>query len=141
MNTQVMFSSQTDNWATPQWLFNELDKEFSFTLDACASADNAKCAKYYTREQDGLKQNWGGQRVFCNPPYGKEIGKWVAKCSKEAEKLNTLCVMLIPARTDTKWFHEYIYNKAEIRFLKGRLKFGDSTNSAPFPSMIIIFKS
>lgn len=135
-----MFSSQTDNWATPQWLFNKLDKEFSFTLDACASADNAKCAKYYTREQDGLKQNWGGQRVFCNPPYGKEIGKWVAKCSDEAKKVNTLCVMLIPARTDTKWFHEYIYNKAEVRFLKGRLKFGDSKNSAPFPSMVVIFK-
>lgn len=135
----VMFSSQTDNWATPQWLFDELDKVFSFTLDPCASAENAKCEKYYTREQDGLKQNWGGQRVFCNPPYGKEIGKWVTKCSEEAKKPNTLCVMLIPARTDTKWFHDFIYHKAEVRFIKGRLKFGDSKNSAPFPSMIVIF--
>jgi site-specific DNA-methyltransferase (adenine-specific) len=141
MNTQVMFSSQTDNWSTPQWLFDDLHKEFDFTLDSCASTENAKCEKYYTREQDGLKQNWGGQRVFCNPPYGREIGKWVTKCSEEAKKPNTLCVMLVPARTDTKWFHEYIYNKAEIRFLRGRLKFGGSTNSAPFPSMIAIFKN
>lgn len=81
-----------------------------------------------------------GGVIFCNPPYGKEIGKWVAKCAEEAKKPDTICVMLIPARTDTKWFHEYIYHKAEIRFLKGRLKFGDSTNSAPFPSMIVIFR-
>lgn len=135
----VMFSSQTDNWATPKWLFDKLDKIFSFTLDPCASADNAKCKKFYTKEEDGLLQDWGGEKVFCNPPYGKEIGKWVAKCSEEAKKPNTLCVMLIPARTDTKWFHEYIYNKAEVKFIKGRLKFGDSNNSAPFPSMIVIF--
>lgn len=139
MNTAVMFSSQTDNWATPQWLFDELDKEFHFTLDPCASKDNAKCEKFYTKEDNGLNQNWGGV-IFCNPPYGREIGKWVAKCAEEAKKPDTICVMLIPARTDTKWFHEYIYNKAEIRFLKGRLKFGDSSNSAPFPSMIVVFK-
>lgn len=136
-----MFSSASDNWATPQELFNQLNNEFAFTLDPCASADNAKCAQYYTKEQDGMKQNWGGQRVFCNPPYGRGIGKWVEKCSAESTKENTLCVMLLPARTDTKWFHDYIYNKAEIRFLKGRLKFGNSTNSAPFPSMIVIFKN
>lgn len=134
-----MFSSQTDNWATPQWLFDELDKEFHFTLDPCASKDNAKCEKFYTKEDNGLNQNWGGV-IFCNPPYGREIGKWVAKCAEEAKKPDTICVMLIPARTDTKWFHEYIYHKAEIRFLKGRLKFGDSSNSAPFPSMIVVFK-
>ena len=136
MNTQVMFSSQTDNWATPQWLFDELNKEFSFTIDVCANSDNAKCRRYYTKAQDGLKQNWGGENVFCNPPYGREISKWVKKASES----NTLVVMLLPARTDTKWFHEYIYNKAEVRFLKGRLKFGNSENSAPFPSMIVIFK-
>lgn len=135
-----MFSSQTDNWATPQWLYDELNEEFNFNLDPCASANNAKCTKFYTKEDDGLKQNWVGYRVFCNPPYGKEIGKWVEKCSQEAKKDNTLCVMLIPARTDTRWFHEFIYNKAEVRFLKGRLKFGNSTNSAPFPSMVVIFK-
>jgi len=88
-----------------------------------------------------LQQDWQGYRVFCNPPYGKEIGKWVEKCYLESQKPNTMCVMLIPARTDTKWFHEFIYNKAETRFLKGRLKFGNSTNSAPFPSMIVIFKN
>lgn len=136
MNTQVMFSSQTDNWATPQGLFDELNKEFSFTIDVCANSDNAKCRRYYTKAQDGLKQNWDGENVFCNPPYGREIGKWVKKASES----NTLVVMLLPARTDTKWFHEYIYNKAEVRFLKGRLKFGNSTNSAPFPSMIVIFR-
>lgn len=141
MNTTVMFSSASDNWATPQELFNQLNNEFAFTLDPCASAYNAKCAQYYAKEQDELKQNWSGQRVFCNPPYGREIGKWVEKCSEEARKDNTLCVMLIPARTDTKWFHDFIYNKAEVRFLKGRLKFGNSTNSAPFPSMIVIFKN
>ena len=139
MNTSVMFSSQTDNWATPQWLFDKLNEEFGFTLDPCASKENAKCARYFTKEDNGLIQNWGGV-IFCNPPYGKEIGKWVAKCAEEAKKPDTICVMLIPARTDTKWFHEYIYHKAEIRFLKGRLKFGDSTNSAPFPSMIVIFR-
>ena len=139
MNTSVMFSSQTDNWATPQWLFDKLNEEFGFTLDPCASKDNAKCARFFTKEDNGLTQNWGGV-IFCNPPYGKEIGKWVAKCAEEAKKPDTICVMLIPARTDTKWFHEYIYHKAEIRFLKGRLKFGDSTNSAPFPSMIVIFR-
>ena len=140
MNTKVMFSSASDNWPTPQDLFDQLNEEFDFDLDPCASANNAKCAQYFTKEQDGLKQNWGGKRVFCNPPYGREIGKWVEKCSKEATKANTLCVMLIPARTDTKWFHNYIYNKAEVRFLKGRLKFGNSKNSAPFPSMVVIFK-
>lgn len=136
-----MFSSQSDNWPTPQYLFDDLNREFVFTLDPCASDDNAKCVNYYTREQNGLEQNWGGHRVFCNPPYGREIGKWVAKCSEEALKPNTMCVMLIPARTDTKWFHEYIYGKAEVRFLKGRLKFGNAVNAAPFPSMVVIFKN
>lgn len=140
MNTDVMFSSRTDNWATPTDLFNKLNEEFHFNLDPCASADNHKCDRYFTKEQDGLKQNWGGNRVFCNPPYGKEINKWVLKCSEESKKNNTLVVMLIPARTDTRWFHDYIYGKAEIRFLKGRLKFGGSKNPAPFPSMIVVFK-
>jgi len=83
----------------------------------------------------------GGYNVFCNPPYGKEIEKWVKKSYEESQKERTTIVMLIPARTDTAWFHKYIYNKAEIRFLKGRLKFSESKNSAPFPSMIVIFKN
>jgi site-specific DNA-methyltransferase (adenine-specific) len=118
--------------------FNQLNKEFNFTLDPCANENNHKCNKYYTKEQDGLKQNWEGEIVFCNPPYGKEIKDWVKKSYLESKKQNTTVVLLIPARTDTAYFHDYIYNKAEIRFLKGRLKFGDSKNSAPFPSMIVV---
>lgn len=136
---KVLFSSATDQWATPQGFYDELNSEFHFTLDPCADSTNHKCPKYFTKEDDGLVQDWGGNIVFCNPPYGREIGKWVEKCSKESKKPNTTVVMLIPARTDTKWFHEYIYKKAEIRFIKGRLKFGDSKNSAPFPSMVVIF--
>lgn len=140
MNTELMFSSKTDLWATPQDFFNELDKEFNFTLDPCATHENAKCNKYYTIEEDGLKQSWQGQIVFCNPPYGKVINDWVKKCYEESKKPGTVVVMLIPARTDTKYFHNYIYNKArDIRFVKGRLKFGNSKNAAPFPSMVVIF--
>ena len=135
-----LFSSTTDQWATPQDFFDKLDAEFHFSLDPCASDDNAKCKKYFTEEDNGLIQNWGGQRVFCNPPYGREISKWVRKCSEESKKPNTLCVMLIPARTDTSYFHDYIYNKAEIRFIRGRLKFGGSSQGAPFPSMVVIFR-
>lgn len=142
MNTEVMFSSKTDQWATPQDFFDKLNDEFNFTLDPCADESNHKCDLYYTKEQNGLIQKWGGQRVFCNPPYGREIGKWVQKCFEESKNKNTICVMLIPARTDTRWFHDYIYQKpnVEIRFVRGRLKFGDSNNSAPFPSMVVIFK-
>lgn len=142
MNTDVMFSSKTDNWATPQNLFDSLNNEFEFTLDPCADDYNHKCNKYYTKEIDGLKQSWKGERIFCNPPYGRVIYNWVQKCYTENIKNNVLSVMLIPSRTDTKWFHEFIYKNpnAEIRFLKGRLKFGESNNSAPFPSMIVIFK-
>jgi site-specific DNA-methyltransferase (adenine-specific) len=140
MNTALMFSSETDLWATPQNFFDELDKEFHFTLDPCATPENAKCKKYYTVKEDGLKQDWQGETVFCNPPYGKAIKNWVKKCYEESRKPNTKVVMLIPARTDTKYFHEYIYKKAkEIRFVKGRLKFGCSKNSAPFPSIVVIF--
>lgn len=139
-NIQVMFSSATDEWATPKDFFDTLNEEFDFTLDPCASTDNAKCDKFYTKEQDGLKQDWSGERVFCNPPYGKVIGDWVKKCSEEAKKPNTTVVALIPARTDTRYFHEFIYRKArEVRFIKGRLKFGGCKNSAPFPSMVVVF--
>jgi site-specific DNA-methyltransferase (adenine-specific) len=135
---QVHFSSKTPEWYTPQSLFNELDKEFNFTLDPCATTENAKCKEFFTQEQDGLIQNWDNEIVFCNPPYGRELPRWVKKAS---EARMGLVVMLIPARTDTRYFHEYIYGKAEIRFLKGRLKFGDSKNSAPFPSMLVVFKT
>lgn len=139
-NIKVMYSSKTDNWATPQDFYDKLDSEFHFTLDPCADKNNHKCKKYYTKEDDGLLQDWGGEIVFCNPPYGRQISKWVEKCFNESRKDKTIVVMLIPARTDTKYFHQYIYNKAELRFVKGRLKFGDSKANAPFPSMVVIFR-
>ena len=140
MITSGMFTSRTDEWATPSKTFQELDAEFHFTLDPCASAENHKCARYFTKEQDGLAQNWGGQIVFCNPPYGRAIAAWVRKCAEESRKPGTQVVALIPARTDTAYFHDYIYHKArEIRFLRGRLHFNDAPNAAPFPSMIVIF--
>lgn len=139
-NIKVMYSSKTDNWATPQDFYDKLDNEFHFTLDPCADKNNHKCKKYYTKEDDGLLQDWGGETVFCNPPYGRQISKWVEKCFNESRKDKTIVVMLIPARTDTKYFHQYIYNKAELRFVKGRLKFGDSKANAPFPSMVVIFR-
>ena len=116
-----------------------MNDEFHFTLDPCCSESTAKCDKYYTFVENGLIQDWSGETVFCNPPYGREIYDWVNKCSEEAKKDNTTVVMLIPARTDTKYFHQFIYNKSEIRFIKGRLKFGNSKNSAPFPSMVVVF--
>lgn len=138
MNTELMFSSKTDLWETPLEFFNELDAEFGFDLDACALPNNAKCTRYYTPSDDGLSQTWGG-RVWCNPPYGREIGKWVRK-AWESSLDGATVVMLLPARTDTRWFHDYIYGKSEIRFIKGRLKFGGCENSAPFPSMIVIYR-
>lgn len=135
-----MFSSKTDLWETPQDFFDKLNEEFRFSLDVCALPENAKCEKYFTPEVDGLAQIWEGN-VWCNPPYGREIGSWV-KCGYLAAKNGyaDVVVMLLPARTDTRWFHEYINGKAEIRFIKGRLKFGDSKNSAPFPSMVVVYK-
>ena len=141
MNTELMFSSKTDLWATPQDFFDALNNEFHFTLDVCALPENAKCKDFYTPEVDGLSQPWIG-RVWCNPPYGREIVQWVRRAHiSSATGFAEVVVMLLPARTDTRWFHEYIYNKAEIRFIKGRLKFGDSKNSAPFPSMVVIFRN
>lgn len=141
MNKDVMFSSKTDNWATPTEFYNALNEEFHFNLDPCADEFNHKCEKFYTVEQDGLKQDWGGYRVFCNPPYGRDISKWVKKAYNEGHKSNTLVCMLIPARTDTKFFHDYILNRAEIRFIKGRLKFGGSKTAAPFPSMLVVYRA
>ena len=135
-----LFSSRTDEWATPISLFSELDKEFHFDLDPCSTHENAKCRDHYTIDDDGLSQNWGGRRVFCNPPYGRAIPDWVRKCYEESRKPDTLVVMLIPARTDTSYFHDYIYHRArEIRFIRGRLHFNESKNAAPFPSMIVVF--
>lgn len=141
MDTKLHFSSASGDWATPQDFFDKLNEEFHFTLDPCADDLNHKCEKYYTKEQDGLKQDWSEETVFCNPPYGRGVGEWVKKCFTEVYSEKCKCaVMLLPARTDTRWFHDYIYNKAEVRFVKGRLKFGDQSQPAPFPSMVIIFR-
>lgn len=135
MNNDLFFSSKSEEWATPQDFFEQIDKEFHFTLDACATDKNAKCKKYYTKKQDGLSQEWTGT-VWCNPPYGRNIGDWI----KKAYESKATVVLLLPARTDTKWFHDYVLGKAEVRFVKGRLKFGGCKNSAPFPSMLVVYK-
>ena len=137
MNKDLMFSSATDIWETPQDFFDALDKEFGFEMDVCALPENAKCKRYFTPEDDGLAQEWAGV-CWCNPPYGREIGKWVQKAAESAENGATV-VMLLPARTDTRWFHRYIYGKAGIRFIAGRIKFGGSKHGAPFPSMVVVF--
>lgn len=139
MINKGMFTSNTDMWETPQEFFDKLDHEFHFTLDACATPENAKCEKFYTPEQDGLLRDWIGT-VWCNPPYGRQIGKWVEKGEKSANSGATV-VMLLPARTDTAWFHDHIYGKSEIRFVRGRLKFGGSKWNAPFPCMVVIYKA
>lgn len=139
----ITFSSNTDDWETPDAFFQALDGEFHFVLDAAANSKNAKCDRYYSKEQDGLSKTWQfGGAVWCNPPYGRNIYKWVQKASYEAKK-GTTVVMLLPASTDTKWFHEMIYTKAEVRFVQGRLKFksdGKEKDRATFPSMIVVFR-
>ena len=140
MINQGLFSSNSNEWATPQAFFDELNAEFHFNLDPCSTHENAKCDRHFTVEDDGLSRDWGGYRVFCNPPYGRELSRWVKKCYDESRKPDTLVVMLIPARTDTSYFHDYIYHKArEIRFIRGRLHFNESKQGAPFPSMVVIF--
>lgn len=132
-----LFSSKTDMWATPQDFFDKLNAEFHFDLDVCATPDNAKCAKYFTPEVDGLKQEWAG-RCWMNPPYGRKIGEWVKKAYQTAAG-GGVVVCLLPARTDTAWWHDYVIKAREVRFIRGRLKFGGSRNSAPFPSAVVIF--
>ena len=142
MNDALLSSAKMD-YCTPKDFFDRLDEEFHFVLDAAATERSAKCQAFYTPETDGLKSSWSeaGGPVFCNPPYGRQLGKWVQKAYEES-KTGTTIVLLIPARTDTAYFHDYIYLKpnVEVRFIRGRLKFGDGKNSAPFPSMIVIFR-
>lgn len=151
MNKKVMYSSKKSNWETPQKLFDELNEEFNFTLDAAASQRNSKCKKFYTEEDNGLLQDWRGETVFCNPPYGrKATGEWTKKCYEESRKPNTTVVLLIPARTDRISFHDYILGKAEIRFVKGRVVFEidgkpildekGRAMRAPFPSMVVVYR-
>jgi len=143
-----LFSSQSSEWETPQEFYDELDEEFNFDLDPCCTKKNKKCPLFYTKNENGLLQNWTEfhgegyiESVFMNPPYGREIGKWIKKAYEES-KLGITVVCLVPARTDTKWFHNYCL-KGEIRFIKNRLYFKDQngkTGRAPFPSMIVIFR-
>ena len=132
----VHFSSKTDLWATPIEFYRKYDEKFNFALDVCATAENAKCKHYFTEEENGLAQEWTGV-CFMNPPYGREIIHWMRK-AYESSLQGATVVCLVPARTDTKWWHEYAM-KGEIEFIRGRLKFGDAKNSAPFPSAVVIF--
>lgn len=139
-----LLSSKKMSWCTPQYFFDKLNEEFHFVLDAAATDKTAKCSLYYTPETDGLSQSWNcGGAVFCNPPYGREICKWVLKAYQESIVVKFPIVLLIPARTDTEYFHNYIYGKSEIRFIKGRLKFlddnGNISGYAPFPSMVVVY--
>lgn len=137
----VGFSSKSGDWDTPQAFFDKLNKQFGFTLDPCATAASTKCDKYFTEEEDGLVQSWKGHTVFVNPPYGRGIGVWLKKGYEESKQHNTVVVMLIPARTDTKWWHDYAMKAKEVHLVRGRLKFGSSDNAAPFPSAVIVFHS
>lgn len=146
MNNDLHFSSASAEWATPQDFFDCLNAQYKFTLDPCATAENAKCEKFYTKEQDGLAQSWANEVVFMNPPYGRGINKWIEKAHDSSLEGATV-VCLIPARTDTAYWHKFIWDaerdtwRAGVRgrLLKGRLKFGDGTNAAPFPSALVIF--
>ena len=136
----TMFSSKTGEWATPQEFFNKLDWRFGpFDLDPCAGPHNTKCANFFTEAENGLSKSWTGFTSFINPPYGRGIDKWIEKAYREPREEGTRAVMLIPARTDTKYWHQYVMKADEIYFVKGRLKFGDCENSAPFPSAVVVF--
>jgi phage N-6-adenine-methyltransferase len=132
-----LFSSLTDVWATPQDVFDLLDSEFHFELDVCALPGNAKCRRYFSPTQNGLRQEWKGV-CWMNPPYGREIGQWMKK-AYESSLNGATVVCLVPARTDTAWWHDYA-TKGEIRFVRGRLRFGNAESAAPFPSAIVIFR-
>lgn len=139
MFSRVQFSSKCGEWSTPQDVFDELDREFGFTLDVCATVENHKCGQWIDEKMNGLFVLWSGV-CWCNPPYGRSIGEWVAR-AYEFSLRGVTTVLLLPARTDTKWFHEYIALCADdVRFIKGRLHFGGAVNSAPFPSMVVVFR-
>ena len=139
MNTDLMFSSKTDMWATPQDFFDKYDQEFGFETDVCASPDNAKCKTYFTQLDDGLSKDWLGT-CWMNPPYGRDIKHWMKKAHDSSVENGAVVGCLVPSRTDTKWWHDYVMKASRIDFIKGRLKFGDCKNPAPFPSAVVIFK-
>jgi phage N-6-adenine-methyltransferase len=147
---KVVFSSKSNEWETPLSFYSEQDVKYHFTLDPCCTNDNHLCSKYYTKEDNGLLHTWKGERVFVNPPYGREIGKWVKKAYEESLE-GTLIMLFIPSRTDTKWFHDFILGKADVNFLKGRFKFENRTfpswradgnfkkSPAPFPMLLAVY--
>ena len=136
---ESLYSSRSEEWPTPAAFYEQMNTEFRFTLDPCATPENAKCRKFYSKTEDGLRQSWGRHVVFCNPPYGRSMREWARKCY-EASVNGATVVLLAHARTDTRWFHEWVYGRAELRFVRGRLKFGDGNQSAPFPSLIAIYR-
>ena len=140
MVNPALFSSQRDDWATPRWLFDRLDSEFGFTLDPCATRENATCPRFYTPAEDGLRQSWRGS-VFVNPPYGGQIERWIQKAHESACENGATVCLLLPSRTDTRWFHRFALPFAsELRFFRGRLRFEGAKHSAPFPSVLVVFR-
>ena len=136
ISDSVFLSSQTEEWATEQAFFDQVNREFNFTVDVAANESNAKCDRFYDIDSDGLMQDWDGETVWCNPPYGDRIKDWMYKAAVS----DATTVLLVPARTDVKWFHEIVLGRAEVRFIKGRLRFGGSKDPAPFPTMLVIFR-
>lgn len=141
---KLMFSSASAEWATPRDFYERLNNRFQFNLDPCCTTESRKCEEHYTKEDDGLSKSWSGKRVFMNPPYGRGIDKWIEKAYTEGQKPKTQVVCLIPARTDTKYWHKYCMRASEIYFVKGRLRFENGepgkANSAPFPSAVVVFR-
>jgi len=137
-STKVMFSNKSDEWDTPQDFYDMLDEKYNFTLDPCASATSAKCPVFFTEDMDGLSRSWKGHTVFVNPPYS-DVKGWAKKCYEESKEDDTMTVMLIPSRTDTKYFNDFVMLATKIYFVRGRLKFGNQKNCAPFPSMVVEF--
>jgi site-specific DNA-methyltransferase (adenine-specific) len=137
--TEGMFTSRTDEWSTPVDFWRRLDAEFHFELDPASTHENALCVRHYTEAENGLAQSWHPfGPVWLNPPFGRTLGLWVEKAYRESERGATV-VALLPARPDTRWFHAWCWSAAEIRLVKGRLKFGGAANSAPFPTMVVVW--
>jgi len=137
---RVVLSSERHDWATPRPFFAELHREFRFTLDACAHAGNACLPRYFSPEDDALTQSWAGERVYMNPPFGQELPRFVLKAWREAQDAAEIVVCLLPARTDTRWWHGQVMKAAEVRFIKGRLTFGEAETPAPFPCAVVVFE-
>lgn len=152
MINEGMFSSKSSRWETPEDFFDKLNNEFNFDVDVCATKQSTKCEKFFNESIDGLSESWSGT-CYMNPPYGREINKWIKKAYEESRKDNCVVIALIPSRTDTRWWHDYVMKANEIRFVIGRLKFinrsfpsfredGNFKKSpAPFPSAVIIWKN